>query len=143
MPAVAPPSTGSVTPVMYAPSSLHKKTTALAMSQASPIRPNKLRRARTSSATVPTDASIGVAMMPGSTAFTRTLSRPYAPARSIVNPSWAAFEAQYAGCEVPESRMPAIDPMLTIEPPPRSISAGIANLHARNEPVRLTPMTSS
>ena len=93
--------------------------------------------------TVPTDACIGVATMPGSTAFTRTLSRPYAPARSIVSPSCAAFDAQYAGCDVPESRMPATEPMFTIEPPPRSISAGIAYLHARNEPVRLTPMTSS
>ena len=38
-----------------------------------------------------------------------------------------AFDAQSAGCDVPESRMDAIEPMFTMEPPPRSINAGIAN----------------
>ena len=62
---------------------------------------------------------------------------PYWEATDFVSSTTPALHAPYAA-RTPRPTKPSIDAVFTIDPPPRSSIAGIACLHPRNWPFRLT-----
>src|ERR1700694_2655119 len=97
VPAVRPPSTTKVVPVVYEDSSEARKTTVAAISSDEPMRPSGafgIGAARRFAMLVPYDsARSGVAMAPGHTAFTRIREDPRSSAATLVIPTTACLVA--------------------------------------------------
>ena len=68
-------------------------------------------------------------------------SLAYWMAVALVSSRTAPLDALYAAAPPPTS--PAVDEMLTMEPPPALRMAGIAALVPRNTPLAFTSITSS
>ena len=79
----------------------------------------------------------GVSVRPGATALQRIPCVPYWEATDFVSSTTPALQAPYAA-RTPRPTKPSIDAVFTIEPPPRASMAGIACLHPRNWPFKLT-----
>ena len=73
--------------------------------------------------------------MPGDTAFTRIVGA-YSSAAFAVSATIAAFAAEY-GASPADGRVPEIDAVLTIAPPPPARMCGTAALKPWKTPVRL------
>ena len=79
---------------------------------------------------------IGVAIIPGDTALTR-IDGAYSSAADAVSAATAAFAAAY-GASPAAGRVPEIDAVDTIAPPPDSRMSGATALNPWNTPVRLS-----
>ncbi len=116
---VRPPSTTMFWPVMKRAMSEQRKTTTSAMSSGSPIRPAGVpfsKRATWSGKTSNIGSVMVVRIMPGDTALTR-MDGAYSDAAGAVSAATAALLAVY-GPSPAAGRVPLIDAVLTMAPPP-------------------------
>src|SRR6266436_5149889 len=119
--AVKPPSTTNDAPVIKDASSEARNSTVLAISSASPIRPSGCAapwtRRKSSARSLPRSSGARVLIAPGQTQFTLMLCFAFSSAAERVRLITPALAALYD--DIPQSpRVPEIDAVLTIAPPP-------------------------
>jgi hypothetical protein len=116
-----PPSTRNVDAVMNEASSLARKATAAAISEASANRPIGTctrRRAARSGSAANSPVSSGVLTGPGHTAFTRIPSRANCTPSSRDSASTPPLDAVYEICEVADPITATNEAVLMIDPLP-------------------------
>jgi hypothetical protein len=129
-------------PVTNRARSEQRNTTTSATSSGAPIRASGVfsRKASIRSGNIFSGSVSLVSIIPGETAFTRTVGA-YSKAATAVSATIPALADAY-GASPADGRVPEIDAVLTIAPPPASAISGAAARIPLNTPVRCTPTMS-
>ena len=89
------------------------------------------------------DSISGVSTPPGQTVFTVMRESASSQARCWLRPATPCLEAVYSALPKKAIRIPAVEAMFTMRPPPCFIICGMTAWQQRNTPLRFTPSTRS